>query len=398
MTMQEATSLIEEQQRYQEDVVEGVSEEEENFPLDQYTIVSSPNDFNVRTIVDFIESGVMKIPGFQRNYVWDIKRASKLIESIIIGLPIPQTFLYEQETNKFLVIDGQQRLMSIYYFVHERFPRKERLIELRQLFDEQGEIPNSVLNDDAYFTKFNLSLPEQTPGHRNRFNRLNYSTLGEDQSTFNLRTIRNIIIKQISPSGNDSMYEIFNRLNSGGMNLTAQEIRRCMYDSDFFAVLYRINTQENWRRLVGAEVPDLHMKDVEILLRGVAVLLDGNTYSPSMVKFLNGFSQKAKAFPKDQLSRLEQLLQSFLESCSDLSMETFQVNGRFSPMVFEAVFVAICEKEYREGGTVTGKIDPASVSSLRVDADFVAASQIRTTATDQVHMRIGRARELLVMA
>ena len=159
MTLQEATSLLSEEERYQPDILEDVEEEDDTFPLDQYNIVSSPNDFNVKTIVDFIESGVMRIPGFQRNFVWDIKRASKLIESILIGLPIPQTFLYEEKPNTFLVIDGQQRLMSIYYFVHERFPRKEKLVELRQLFDERGDIPKEILGNDAYFTKFNLSLP-----------------------------------------------------------------------------------------------------------------------------------------------------------------------------------------------------------------------------------------------
>jgi uncharacterized protein with ParB-like and HNH nuclease domain len=70
-----------------------------------------PNDFKL-TLFSFIESKAVKIPGFQRNYVWDIMRASKLIESPIIGLPIAQIFLYEEGRNSFLVIDGQQRLMS----------------------------------------------------------------------------------------------------------------------------------------------------------------------------------------------------------------------------------------------------------------------------------------------
>lgn len=81
-----------------------------------YDISVSPNDFNLKTIFDFIDSGIVKIPGFQRNYVWDLKRASKLIESLLIGVPIPQIFLYEEKKNSFLVIDGQQRLMTIYYF------------------------------------------------------------------------------------------------------------------------------------------------------------------------------------------------------------------------------------------------------------------------------------------
>src|ERR1043165_8457584 len=119
--------------------------DEDEFEIDEYDLTSSRNDFNVLTIQSFIESGSVKIPGFQRNYVWDIKRASKLIESIIIGIPIPQLFLYEESRNRFLVIDGQQRLMSIYFFIKQRFPRKEKRIEIRRIFDERGTIPPEVL-------------------------------------------------------------------------------------------------------------------------------------------------------------------------------------------------------------------------------------------------------------
>ena len=99
--------------------------------FEDYQIISTPNDFNIKTICDFVDLGVVKIPNFQRNYVWDIDRASKLIEFILIGLPIPQIFLYEQSRNSFLVIDGQQRMMSIYYFFKGRFPKKEKRVELR---------------------------------------------------------------------------------------------------------------------------------------------------------------------------------------------------------------------------------------------------------------------------
>ncbi|MGQ4133778.1 DUF262 domain-containing protein, partial [Escherichia coli] len=98
------------------------------------------------------------MPNFQRHYVWDIKRASKLIESLLIGLPIPQIFLYEQDKNEFLVIDGQQRLMTLYYFVNGVFPRKEKRSELRKIFEDNGNIPENILHNDEYFTKFNLKL------------------------------------------------------------------------------------------------------------------------------------------------------------------------------------------------------------------------------------------------
>jgi Protein of unknown function DUF262 len=96
-------------------------EEEEEGQIDEYDLNSTPNDFNVVTIYNFIDSGAVKIPGFQRAYVWDLRRASKLIESLIIGLPVPQVFLYEEGRNSFLVIDGQQRLMTMYYFMMQRF-------------------------------------------------------------------------------------------------------------------------------------------------------------------------------------------------------------------------------------------------------------------------------------
>src|SRR5215213_8856197 len=108
-------------------------EEEEGYSIKEYDITASPNDFNLLTLFSFIDAGAVKIPGFQRNYVWDIKRASRLIESLLIGLPIPQIFLYEDKRNSFLVIDGQQRLMSIYYFIKKKFPRESKRVELRRI-------------------------------------------------------------------------------------------------------------------------------------------------------------------------------------------------------------------------------------------------------------------------
>ncbi len=129
-------------------------EEGDDSQINEYDLTSTPNDFNILTIHNFIESGSVKIPGFQRSYVWDIGRASKLVESLILGLPVPQIFLYEQGRNSFLVIDGQQRLMSIYYFMKQRFPRKDRRVKLAAIFADHGKILDNVLHDDEYFMTF----------------------------------------------------------------------------------------------------------------------------------------------------------------------------------------------------------------------------------------------------
>ncbi len=125
---------------------------EENSSVREYDITSTPNDFNIQTLYSLIDNGVIIMPPFQRNYVWDQRRASRLIESIILGLPIPQVFLYEKGKNNFYVIDGQQRLLSIYFFIKQRFPTKEGRAALRAYFTGDTKIDQSVLSDDRYFT------------------------------------------------------------------------------------------------------------------------------------------------------------------------------------------------------------------------------------------------------
>lgn len=373
--------------------------EELEYPLHEYELTASPNDFNILTLYNFIESATVRIPGFQRNYVWDIKRASKLIESLIIGLPVPQIFLYEEARNKFLVIDGQQRLMSIYYFIKQRFPREEKRTELRQIFDEQGKIPDLIFDDDNYFVKFNLKLPEQLPSQKNKFNDLNYSSLGDYRSAFDLRPIRSVIVKQVSPKDDDSaIYEIFNRLNSGGVNLKPQEIRMSLYHSDFYNMLYRMNTRKEWRRLTGISEPDLHVKDLEFLLRGFAMLIDGDHYNPSMVKFLNAFSLKAKTFGAEKIQYLERLLISFLESCSELDNDAFQSSiNRFSITIFESIFAAACRTAYAQKTLVKSRITAESVSNLKSDGKFLGASEKTTASKANVSIRLQRAREIITL-
>ncbi|AJX32397.1 DUF262 domain-containing protein [Burkholderia oklahomensis] len=374
------------------------NDEGNDVQIGEYDITAAPNDFNVLTIYNFLESGAVKIPGFQRNYVWDIGRASKLIESLILGLPVPQVFLYEAEKNKFLVIDGQQRLMSIYYFVKQRFPKKDKRTALRAIFDEKGSIPDEVIHDDEYFENFRLKLPEVLPGRPNQFKGLAYATLGAYKTQFDLRTIRNIIIKQNSPSDDDSsMYEVFNRLNTGGVNLQAQEIRMSMYHSPFYDMLYKINQLPAWRRLLGNEVPDLHMKDVEILLRGFALLVDGENYAPSMVKFLNQFSRKAKFKSADDNKYLLNLFDGFLRACANLPGDAFmnKKNGRFNVALYESVFAGACEEALHERRDIKRDIDAGKLIELEGDGEFAGALQKSTTDAKNVKKRLERAKAIV---
>lgn len=369
--------------------------DDEDGQIDEYQLSSSPNDFNVLTITSFIESGAIKIPGFQRQYVWDLKRASKLIESLIIGLPIPQIFLYEESQNSFLVIDGQQRLLSLYFFAKGRFPRKQWRSEMRSVFNIEGRIPEQLLRDDKLFQNFNLSLPKLPNGEKNKFHGLNYATLGEYQATFGLRTIRNVIVRQIKPSDDDSsIYEMFNRLNTGGVNLRPQEIRASMYHSAFYDVLFRLNAEPEWRRLLGSPSPDLHMNDMQVLLRALAMYGRGDDYKPSMASFLNRFSKDMKQAGDSEVERYRLITERFLRSTAVIDPTLFQTrSSSFSVLVFEAVFRAALLNGLANEPDL--RIDPSSIQSLREDSEYRKFTEAKTGDTVNVKGRLSRARQLI---
>jgi len=372
-------------------------ESDENINLEYtvrlYDINSSPNDFNIKTYFDFINSGKVIIPTFQRNYVWDIKRASKLIESLIIGLPIPQIFLFGEGRNKYLVIDGQQRLLSIYYFIKGRFPKKNKRAEIRKKLIGNGGIIDRLLDDNEYYDDFQLSLSQNR-----ELNKKTYETLGDEfLDLFDYRTIRNISIKQNTPSSdnNSSMYEIFNRLNIGGMNLTPQEIRSSVYHSEFYSMLQKINLNQRWRKFLNKEDLDLHQKDIEIILRGFTLALsDIKDYKGNMKQILNEFSSKAKRYTSEQIFDFEKMFMTFIDSCTDLLADSFvNKNKKFQTSIFDSVFY-VWTKEYLNGKVFI--ISEEKFRLMRDDFSFKENTEQNTTNSAMVKERIKIAKSFLV--
>ena len=380
------------------DWYEDYGDNEDDFDVNEYDLSVTPNDFNVSTLFNFIESEAIIIPGFQRHYVWDINKASKLIESLILGLPVPQLFLYEKRRNRFLVIDGQQRLMSIYYFIKQRFPRKDRRAALRLISGETSAIPDHILHDDRYFTNFRLQLSAKLPDQPNPLSKLSYETLGGHKFQFDLRPIRNVVVKQNSPENDDSsIYEIFSRLNSGGVNLKPQEIRTSLYHSKFYDELVQMNADIRWREILGRPQPDLHMKDVEVLLRIFAILIDAENYSPSMVRFLNQFSRKCQENDPEKNQYLRMLFDSFLGAAETLPKQSFinKGNNRFNIALIEAVFNAASCEAFEENRMLNGQLDSEALQMLSADRDFVNSSSYGTTQTSNVRIRLERGKKFI---
>lgn len=374
-----------------------IETEDEGYPLNEYQLTTTPNDFNILTIVSFIESKVFKIPSFQRHYVWDLKRASKLIESLLIGLPIPQIFLYESARNEFLVIDGQQRLMTIYYFQKGRFPRKEKRHELREIFDKYGYIPDEVLENDNLFQRFNLKLDGIVEGGENRFNGKNYKTLDAFKTSLDLATIRNMVVKPVSGDDeNGAMFEIFNRLNSGGINLGAQEIRMSLYNSDFLRALLDMNKNERWRKILGKATPDIRLNDVEAILRVFAMASYLEHYKATVNGFVNKFANHAKSFDGNKIDYFKSIWSKFFDGFENLEASNFRIkSNRFSIMLFESVFYAATKNAILANDLNIMPINKAFINNLKDDSEFKNYTQGKTTLKDSVTGRLVRAEIIL---
>ena len=253
---------------------------EDEVPV-EYDIATYPSDFTLQGIVDMWNDKDITIPEFQRDFVWTIKQSSLLIESFLKGLPVPPVFFYIDNENKNLVIDGQQRIMSIVFYFDGYFGI-ENLQGKRHVFRLEG-------------------LEEGNPYHKKEFTELDDS----DQRKLKTTVLRAINIRQLAPKGEStSIYHIFERLNTGGTPLKPQEIRNVVFRGDIVKFLRDLNSNYNWRKILGKKTYDKHQRDVELVLRIFALSKNVFNYEKPMKVFLNknmdenrsATSQKFKTF------------------------------------------------------------------------------------------------------
>ena len=370
--------------------VEDGEEEEHLGWSEAYDVTVSPNDFNVSTLCNFLDKGVIAIPDFQRDFVWDKRKASRFIESVTIGLPVPELFFYQAERNKWWVVDGQQRLMSVYYFQKGRFPRPGVSVQLSRHIRAEGGFPDEMLADSKLFSNFalNLTAPDGIEPDG-----LHGKSYGDIQATIELRPLRAIVIRQHKPDGDNAAFEIFDRLNTGGVKLSAQQIRACVYQSPFMRMVDDLNFLGGWRELLGVP-PDKNQRDTQMILRAFAMLSDGGNYASRMLLFLNKFSRKMRAAPADdeQIAFLRGLFDGFLLACKGAE-EAFRPNGKFQISIFEAVFVASMSDCFRQRRMPSGKLDVESINRMVRNADFDATTKKNSTSAANVKRRLEIARE-----
>lgn len=178
--------------------------------------------------------------------------------------------------------------------------------------------------------------------------------------------------------------------------LKPQEIRMSIYYSPFYEKLVsELNKHIVWRKFLGKKNPDLHMSEIEVLVRAFAMLDMSNEYKSPLRNFLNEFSKRAMDFDENEIKRHSKIFFDFWSSCEDLPAEAFRNDkNKFVISLFEAVYVTICEKIKCEG--LNGrKISCESLAKLKNDSVFYEASQGNTASITSVKNRLQRAREII---
>ena len=224
----------------------------------RYLISTYGSDMPVESLVRRIGREDIFVPEFQRRFVWSQGQASRFVESLILGLPVPGIFLFrEPDTRKLMVVDGQQRLLTLSSFYAGLIrERKFRLIQVSEEFEGQ--------------TYHDLSE--------------------EDRRSLDDAIVHATIFRQDEPTGDrSSVYSVFERLNTGGSVLHPQEIRSCVYRGPLIALLEDLAKDPDWRGLYGPA--STRKKDEEIILRFLALHNALETYGSPMKRFLNGFSE-----------------------------------------------------------------------------------------------------------
>ena len=287
------------------DPTEATDEDSEEYS--RYEIAYHPADFTVRVLYDKWKSKQLVIPDFQRGYVWSLPQASRFVESFLLGLPIPQVFLYKPRSSpKLLVVDGHQRLATIAKFYDGQFT-KDR--------------------------KFRLN------GVARQWNGKSYEDLSEDDR-YHLddSTLRSTIIQQLQPDDNTSIYQIFERLNTAGTQLNAMEIRKAILSGNGYDTLEKINADSNWRLLIGKQEPDKRLKDIELVLRVLALAHRQDEYSEPMKRFLTQYMEILSKESQDDLNSVEMRFKSACHTIrQQLGNKPFHLRGPLNLAALDSV-------------------------------------------------------------
>ena len=304
-----------------EEAIDDVDAGQEVIPL-RHDITAYGADFTVDSLVNRLERHDIIIPsfdpsmptsrsgvvGFQRNAVWTQTQKDRFIESLLLGFPVPGIFLVAEPDGTYLVLDGQQRLLAIWDYCQERGnnPALDKVVE-----DYRG---------------------------------LTYGMLpNQSRRVLDNSLIHATIVQESTPSKEkDSVYQIFERLNTGGTQLTPQEIRIALYRGDMMEMVRTLNSNEAWRIMYGKV--NRRLKDQELILRSLAMYEKGDDYKRPMKKFLNDFASDNRTMEREYSEGLKSVFERTIDQIvKGIGKKAFRpyTTGRLNAAVLESLFVGV---------------------------------------------------------
>ena len=258
-----------------EDVTESSGPDPDEVPIRDSRVFTQPYDLVVESLFNQIQGRTIFLrpiserPNFQRRYVWSNTLASRLIESMLLNVPIPPCYLSQNDDFELDVIDGQQRLYSIYRFIDNQFA----LYGLEVLTDLNGQ----------------------------RFHQLTPKI----QRKLKTHTLR--LVAVTNESHPEIKFDVFQRLNTNTVPLNAQELRNCVYRGSLNELLKDVVTYKPWLTILKRRGPDKRMRDEELALRFFAFSIHGvESYRTPQKYWLNDAAAAGKTYPRAKICELRQ--------------------------------------------------------------------------------------------
>ncbi len=284
-----------------EDYPELESETEQITQDDERPVSSQPYDWTISTLRQKFERGQIDLqPAYQREYVWSLKPElpSRLVESLLLEIPIPPIYFGKRPGGKMEVIDGQQRLTTLIHFVRNEF----RLQRLQGMISLNGKFFRDL--SDEYQEKL-LDAP-----------------------------IRSVVID--AGANEDLRYEVFERLNRGSMALNEQELRNCAYRGPFCDLLAELEKDIAWRRIRGTPTPDRRFVEREMILRFFAFANRIEHYKGNLKRFLNEYMGKHAPKTADEIAAqaamFRQTMQNIYTVFGEHSAKLYSISTNDQPV------------------------------------------------------------------
>ncbi|HTS16660.1 MAG TPA: DUF262 domain-containing protein [Verrucomicrobiae bacterium] len=364
-------------------VLEG-DDTEDDTPLEippaQRQVLTKSSDPEVKALHDKAKRGRLVLqPEFQRHFVWDRKKSSRLIESALLNIPLPTVYLSEEPDGKEYVIDGQQRLTSFFSFVDGQFPSGStfKLVGLTAFKDLNG--------------KLFKELPE---AQQDRI------------QDYTVRTVT--LLKQSNP---DLKFEIFERLNTGSEPLNDMELRNCVYRGSYNGLLKELASDSDFHSLLGLLAPDPRMRDVELVLRFAAFFHSTYLrYQPPMKRFFNKDMEAFRTISAQDSAALRSAFKNAVQIIKSLlgphAFKRYYVgdnqnpNGRWEPKKFNAslydVLMGIfCDKDKNQVYAALDSLRESIIDLMATNQTFNEAIIASTSAAERVKTRFDLLRQVV---